>query len=65
MAIQGAERVYLEAHGRDPEEEPLADLLARLRKELAAAGPAPGDRPPLPVGTYRPTHVRVSRRPRR
>ncbi len=64
VAARRAARAYLDTHGREPQDEGLAALLARLRAALIApAATPPSSDPPLPLGTYQPTRVRVLRRP--
>jgi len=61
-SAQRAARAFLEAHGRDPEDEALAAFLARLqdaRAELLASREAA----PRPVGTYEVVAVRVTSEP--
>ena len=63
LAARQAERAYLDAHGVEPEDEHLVLLLSRLRGALAAPAGAAEQLPPLPLGTYLPTVVRVVRTP--
>ena len=65
-AAARAARAWMEAYGRDPDDEALAALLERLRAartSLLAASGAPGGPPARPLGTYEPVRVRVTREP--
>ena len=66
VAARRAARVYLDTHGREPEDQALAALLARLRAALIApAATPPSSGAPLPLGTYQPTRCACCDGPRR
>ncbi len=58
QAAHDHSRAWMQAHGRDPVEEPLAAFLARLREEQRALVGA-RTRPARPPGTYAPAWVRL------